>query len=118
MFVVKRPFKNYGKTYEAGSVIKEPATIKRFKGKLAEGKIINVTEQTYDISANYFKEKFGVELPLLTNVDTEATVETNVDAEVETNVDAEVEVEVEASVDAETKAKPVKVSAKAKAVSK
>lgn len=62
MFVVKRAFKNLGKTYTAGSVITEPASIKRFKGKLAEGKIIEVTEQTYDSVAKYFKDKYGVNL--------------------------------------------------------
>lgn len=63
MLVVKRPFKSLGKTYTAGAVITEPAVIKRFKGKLAEGKIIEVTEQTYDSISAYFKAKHGVVLP-------------------------------------------------------
>lgn len=62
MFVVKRPFRNRGKVLTAGSVITDPADIKRFKGRLAEGKIINVTEQTYDNIAKYFKQKHGVDI--------------------------------------------------------
>ena len=62
MFVVRRPFRNLGKVLCAGTVITEPATIKRFKGKLAEGKIIEVTEQNFDATAKYFKVKYGVEL--------------------------------------------------------
>lgn len=76
MYVVKRPFKNLGKVYVAGTVIAEPATIKRFKGKLAEGKIIEVTEQTYSTIAAYFKDKFGVVLPPLTK-DTEDDTQTD-----------------------------------------
>ena len=62
MFVVKRPFRNYGKVYTAGTVITDPAAIKRFNGKLAEGKIMEVTEQTFESTAKYFKEKFGVDI--------------------------------------------------------
>ena len=63
MFVVKRPFRNLGKTLTAGTVITEPAAIKRFNGRVAEGKIIEVTEQTYNNIAKYFKSKYGVTLP-------------------------------------------------------
>ena len=69
MFVVRKPFKNLGKIYTAGSVIAEPANIKRFKGKLAEGKIIEVTEQTYKSVAKYFKDKYGVVIPPITNAE-------------------------------------------------
>ena len=75
MYLVKRPFKNYGTVYTAGTVITEPATIKRFKGKLAEGKIIVVTEQNYKVTAKYFKDKYHVEIPPMSDkpVDTDAT---------------------------------------------
>lgn len=63
MFVVKRPFKSFGKAYVVGSVITDPSAVKRFKGKLAEGKIIEVTEQTYETVAKYFKVKYNVSLP-------------------------------------------------------
>lgn len=65
MYVVKRPFRNLGKVLTAGTVITEPAVIKRFRGRLAEGKIIEVTEQTYDSISAYFKSKYGVDLPPL-----------------------------------------------------
>ena len=68
MYVVKRPFRNFGKVYTAGSVITDPADIKRFKGKLAEGKIIKVTEQTFDSIAVYFKTKYGVDIPKLNTI--------------------------------------------------
>ena len=66
MYVVKRPFKSFGKFYAVGTVIADPTAIKRFNGKVAEGKIVNVTEQTYESAAKYFKEKFFVDLPPLT----------------------------------------------------
>ena len=66
MYVVKRPFKSLGKVYAAGSVIAEPAHIKRFDGKVAEGKIIVVTEHNYTTVAQYFKNKYGVDIPAIT----------------------------------------------------
>lgn len=75
MFVVRRPFKNFGKVHTVGSVITEPTAIKRFNGKLAEGKIIEVTEQTYENAASYFKGKFGVDIPPLTTSTEEVKTE-------------------------------------------
>ena len=84
MLVVKRPFKNLGRTYTAGSVITEPATIKRLKGKIAEGKIINVTEQTYKTAYDYFKSKYEVLLPsLIGELSTEEPVEETTEEPVE-----------------------------------
>lgn len=65
MYVVKRHFKSLGKVYTAGSVIAEPASVKHFKSKLASGKILCVTEQTYEAARAYFKDKYGVDLPPL-----------------------------------------------------
>ena len=114
MYVVKRPFKCFGKTYTAGSVITEPATIKRFKGKLAEGKIIEVTEQTYESIALYFKKKYGVILPTLTGEVTEEVAE-----EVTEEVAEEVTEEVAEEVTEEVKEKPkAKKAVKASAVAK
>lgn len=87
MYVVKRPFKSFGKVYTAGSLV-EPAAVKHFKGKLAEGKIIEVTEQTYEVAKHYFKRKFGVDLPPISEPDTEATAD---DAEPIADSDAEAE---------------------------
>lgn len=76
MFVVKKPFRNLGKTLTAGTVITEPAAIKRFNGRIAEGKVIEVTEQTYGSIAKYFKTKYGVTLPPLTKASTDEDVST------------------------------------------
>lgn len=65
MLVVKKPFKNFGTYHLAGSVITEPAKIKRLKGKIAEGKIIEVNEHNYNGVASYFKSKYGVTIPKL-----------------------------------------------------
>ena len=62
MYVVKRPFKNFGTAMTAGTVIKNPADIKRFKCKLAEGKIVEVTEQSSQEYHQYFKLKYGVDI--------------------------------------------------------
>lgn len=80
MHVVKKPFRNFGKVYTVGTVITVPTDIKRFKGKLAEGKIIEVTEQTYDNASKYFLDKFGVKLPPIKPVVTEAPKEKPVEA--------------------------------------
>lgn len=63
MYVVKRHFRNFGKTLVVGTIIEDPASIKRFNTRFAEGKIIEVTEANYKANAAYFKEKYGVVLP-------------------------------------------------------
>lgn len=107
MFVVKRPFKSFGKTYTVGSVLTEPAGIKRFKGKLAEGKIIKVTEQTYDTTAAYFKAKYGVILPKLESAETENVI-TQDETEQEVEKPTEEPVKVAKPVTASVKASVVK----------
>ena len=44
-----------------GSIV-EPSTIKRFKSRLADGHIIEVTEQNFDKWRYVFKERYGVTL--------------------------------------------------------
>lgn len=63
MFIVRRPFRNLGVTLTAGMVIEEPDKVKRFKGRLAEGKIVEVTKSNYKAHKAYFKVKYGVDLP-------------------------------------------------------
>lgn len=109
MYIVKRPFRNFGKVLTVGSVIAEPTAIKRFKGRLAEGKIIEVTEQTYDVAARYFKDKYGVVIPAISAAPTDTVETENAEVMVETER-AEVKVETE-----KVKAAPAKVTpAKAK----
>ena len=67
MLVVKKPFKNYGVVYTVGTVIAVPTNIKRLKGKIAEGKIIVVTEHNYEYVAKYFKDKYDVAIPAISD---------------------------------------------------
>ena len=62
MFVVKRPFRNFGKVMTVGTVISDPTAIKHFNARFAEGKIIGGTEQTLANTAKYVKEKYGVDI--------------------------------------------------------
>ena len=62
MFVVKRPFKSMGKFYGVGFIIEDPTTIKRFKSKVNEGKIIVVTKDNLQSVAAYIKARSGVDI--------------------------------------------------------
>lgn len=62
MFITKKPFKNLGIVFTAGTVVDNPAVIKRFKSKVAEGKIVEVTEHNFDLYRQYFMDKFGVDI--------------------------------------------------------
>lgn len=76
MYIVKRPFKNLGRAYAVGSVITEPTEIKRFRGKLAEGKILYVAEKDYERTKKHFKEKYGVDIvELQSSADTQSVKE-------------------------------------------
>lgn len=61
MYIVRRPFRNYGQVVEVGTEV-TPTNIKRFKNKLSERVIIEVTDATFDSWSEYFLEKFGVAL--------------------------------------------------------
>ena len=82
MLVVKKPFKSIGKVYTVGSVITDPTAIKRLKGKIAEGKIIEVTEHTYDSTSKYFKAKYNVDLPAIKQNEETDVEETDVEEKV------------------------------------
>ena len=58
MYVVRRAFRNYGQMMAPGSVV-EPAAIKRFKTRLNDGHIVEVSEQNFDRWDKYFKERIG-----------------------------------------------------------
>ena len=64
MLVVRRPFRNLGKVLTAGTVISDPAVIKHFKSRFAEGKIVDVNEHNFKSYYSFFKVKYGVELKL------------------------------------------------------
>lgn len=63
MYVVRRPFKCFGKCFITGDIVTDVAEVKGFKSKLVDRKIIEVTEQNYESLKGYFKQKFGVDLP-------------------------------------------------------
>lgn len=64
MFVVKRAFRDASGMVPAGSII-EPASVKRFKHRLLEGHIVEVNEHNFDKYADFFKQRYGIDLPLL-----------------------------------------------------
>ena len=64
MFVVKRAFRDASGMVPAGSII-EPADIKRFRHRLLEGHIVEVNEHNFDKYADFFKQRYGVDLPPL-----------------------------------------------------
>ena len=61
MYVVRRPFRNFGKVLTPGTPV-EPANIKRFKSRLGERDIIEVTDGMLDMWEAYFVDKFGVSI--------------------------------------------------------
>ena len=63
MYVVRRSFRNYGQMMVPGSVV-EPGSIKRFKSRLNDGRIVEVTEQNFDKWDEYFKVRIGVAIQL------------------------------------------------------
>ena len=65
MFVVRRPFRNLGKVLTVGTVISDPTVIKHFKSRFAEGKLVEVSEHNFESYHNFFKQKYGVDLPKL-----------------------------------------------------
>lgn len=67
MYVVRRAFKSAGVCYNPGDVIEDITRVKHIKSKLGFNKIVIVTEQNFETMANFFKTKFGVDLPKLNN---------------------------------------------------
>ena len=64
MFVVKRTFRDASGMIPAGSIV-EPVSIKRFKHRLLEGHIVEVNEQNFDKYADFFKQRYGIDLPVI-----------------------------------------------------
>ena len=74
MFVVKRPFRDAEGMVPAGSIV-EPAGIKRFKHRVLEGHIVEVNEQNFERYADFFKQRYGVDLPPIKPAAPEKTAE-------------------------------------------
>ena len=102
MFVVKRPFRDATGMVSAGSIV-EPAGIKRFKHRVLEGHIVEVTEHNFDKYAEFFKKRYGVDLPSIKYVAPEKPAE----APAETKAKTETKVEAKT-----TEVKKVVVAAK------
>nr|DAL21298.1 MAG TPA_asm: methyltransferase [Caudoviricetes sp.] len=64
MFVVKRAFRDASGMVPAGSIV-EPAGIKRFRHRLLEGHIVEVNEHNFDKYTDFFKQRYGIDLPPL-----------------------------------------------------
>lgn len=64
MFVVKRTFRDASGMVPAGSIV-EPAGIKRFRHRLLEGHIVEVNEHNFDKYADFFKQRYGIDLPAI-----------------------------------------------------
>lgn len=64
MYIVKRPFRNYGIVYTVGTVITEPDSIKHFKSRVREGKILAVKPSELEQTRKYFFDKFGVTIEM------------------------------------------------------
>ena len=76
MIVVRRPFRNLGKVLTVGTVISDPTVIKHFKSRFAEGKLVEVNEHNFESYYNFFKKKYGVDLPKLQSKEVEVAKET------------------------------------------
>lgn len=61
MYVVRRPFRNLGVMLEPGSVV-EPASIKRFKTRLKDRYIVEVTQDNFKSWQEYFKGRHKIDI--------------------------------------------------------
>lgn len=59
MYVVRRAFRNNGQMMAPGSIV-EPGAVKRFKYRLNDGHIVEVTEQNFAKWDKYFRVRIGV----------------------------------------------------------
>lgn len=63
-FICRRAFRDGSGPVHAGSIV-EPAGIKRFRYRLQEGHIVEVTEQNFEKFEGFFKQRYGIDIPLL-----------------------------------------------------
>jgi len=62
VYIVRKPFRNYGEVKLAGSLIDDPATIKHFKSLLADNHIVGVEEHTLARYEEFFKVRYNVSI--------------------------------------------------------
>lgn len=100
MYLVRRSFRERSTIKSAGSIV-EPADIKGFKYRLNDRDVVEVNEQNFERYKDYFKQKFGIDIPGLP----ETTAEVKQEAPVEPNQEMHIEPEQEAP-EQETVAEP------------
>lgn len=106
MYLVRRSFRERSTIKSAGSIV-EPADIKGFKYRLNDRDVVEVNEQNFERYKDYFKQKFGIDIPALQ----ETTVETQQKTFVEPEQEASVEVEQETVAEPEEAKQVVKAAA-------
>lgn len=73
-FICKRAFRDVKGPIPTGSIT-DPVEIKRFRFRLQEGHIVEVTEQNFEKYASFFKQRFGIDIPGLGDVPSEEVKE-------------------------------------------
>jgi len=109
VFVVRRRFRDKNGVHTTGSIVK-PEEILRFKRRVQDGNIIEVTEQTFDSVAAYMLARHGVTLIWPEDVPLTHEVQL-VDIEDEESEVEETKVEEELEVEEELKKVPTVVKA-------
>ena len=66
-FICRRSFRDAKGPISTGSVL-DPVKIKRFKFRLQEGHIVEVTEQNFKQYATLFRQRYGINIPRLDEV--------------------------------------------------
>lgn len=66
-FICRRAFRDAKGPVSTGSVI-NPVEIKRFRFRLQEGHIVEVTEQNFEQYATLFEQRYGITIPKLDEV--------------------------------------------------
>lgn len=66
-FICRRTFRDAKGPVSTGSVI-NPVEIKRFRFRLQEGHIVEVTEQNFEQYATLFEQRYGITIPKLDEV--------------------------------------------------
>lgn len=82
MYLVRRSFRERSTIKSAGSIV-EPADIKGFKYRLNDRDVVEVNEQNFERYKDYFKQKFGIDIPDLPETTAEAKQEMPVEPEQE-----------------------------------
>ena len=114
-FICRRAFRDAEGPVPVGSVV-DPTGIKRFRFRLQEKHIVEVTEQNFEQYATLFEQRYDVTIPKLDEVPSKESDEEKAKAEAEEK--AKAEAEEKAKAEAEEKAKEVTPVAKATAKAK